>query len=243
MLICTWLMPARRYSTGSSTVMMLISGRLISARAAYSVVDLPDPVGPVTSRAPVGRRMMSASRSRIVSDSPSDSSVGVLRDLSMSRITTCSPSTVGSTATRMSSMRPTARAFSAMRPSCGLRRSAMSSFASTLSRVVTPFAIRLGIRCVSLSTPSTRTRTSSESSCGSKWMSLAPSVAACITIELTSRTSGASETPSSTSRSSSSSTTSMSSNTDCVSMASVWRVTRSSSARISSRLATQMSTV
>ena len=27
-LICTWLMPARRYSTGSSTVMMLTSGRL-----------------------------------------------------------------------------------------------------------------------------------------------------------------------------------------------------------------------
>ena len=33
-LICTWLMPASRYSTGSSTVMMLISGRLISASAA-----------------------------------------------------------------------------------------------------------------------------------------------------------------------------------------------------------------
>ena len=28
-LICIWLTPASRYSTGSSTVMMLISGRLI----------------------------------------------------------------------------------------------------------------------------------------------------------------------------------------------------------------------
>ena len=27
-LVCTWLMPAIRYSTGSSTVMTLISGRL-----------------------------------------------------------------------------------------------------------------------------------------------------------------------------------------------------------------------
>ena len=94
--------------------------------------------------------MISASRSRIDSESPSDSSVGVLRDLSIRRITTCSPSTVGSTATRMSSMRPTARALSAIRPSCGLRRSAMSSFASTFRRVVTPLAIRLGMRCTSV---------------------------------------------------------------------------------------------
>ena len=53
-------------------------------------------------------------------------------------MTTDSPSTVGSVATRMSSMRPAAAAFSEMRPSCGLRRSAMSSFASTFRRVVTP---------------------------------------------------------------------------------------------------------
>ena len=33
-LICTWLIPWSRYSTGSSTVMMLISERLISARPA-----------------------------------------------------------------------------------------------------------------------------------------------------------------------------------------------------------------
>ena len=53
-------------------------------------------------------------------------------------MTTFSPSTVGSVATRMSSMRPAAAALSEMRPSCGFRRSAMSSFASTFSRVVTP---------------------------------------------------------------------------------------------------------
>ena len=41
-----------------------------------------------------------------------------------------------------------------MRPSCGLRRSAMSSFASTFRRVVTPGASRFGIRCISCSTPS-----------------------------------------------------------------------------------------
>ena len=46
-----------------------------------------------------------------------------------------SPSTVGSVATRTSSVRPAAAALSEMRPSCGLRRSAMSSFASTFRRV------------------------------------------------------------------------------------------------------------
>ena len=197
----------------------------------------------MTSSAPVGLRMISEIFSRIASESPSDSSVGVVRDLSIRRITTCSPSTVGSTATRMSSMRPTARAASEMRPSCGLRRSAMSSFASTFRRVVTPFAIRFGIDCASLSTPSMRTRTRSESSCGSKWMSLAPSVAACMMIELTSRTSGASETPSSTSRSSSvSSMTSNSSSADWVSSTSERRAIFSISAMMSSRLATPMST-
>ena len=60
-LICTWLMPLSRYSTGSSTVMMLISGRLIWFSAAKRVVDLPEPVGPVTSSAPVGRATISDS--------------------------------------------------------------------------------------------------------------------------------------------------------------------------------------
>ena len=120
-------------------------------------------------------------------------------------MTTPSPSTVGSTATRMSRRRPAAFAFREMRPSCGLRRSAMSSLASTLRRVVTPGASRFGIRWSSWRTPSTRKRTTSASSCGSKWMSLAPSSAAWRMIELTRRTSGASETPSSASRSSPSS--------------------------------------
>ena len=105
----------------------------------------------------------------------------------------------------MSSTRPAAVAFSEMRPSCGRRRSAMSSLANTLSRVVTPELSCVGIRCATRSTPSTRKRTTSAPSWGSKWMSLAPSSAAWKMIELTSRTSGASEIPSSASRSSTSS--------------------------------------
>ena len=51
---CTWLMRGSRYSTGSSTVMILRSGVLISSSAAYSVVVLPLPVGPVTRTMPLG---------------------------------------------------------------------------------------------------------------------------------------------------------------------------------------------
>ncbi len=47
--------PSSWYSTGSSMVRMLRSGELILARQAYSVVVLPEPVGPVTSMMPCGR--------------------------------------------------------------------------------------------------------------------------------------------------------------------------------------------
>ena len=62
-LTWTWLMPSIRYSTGSSTVITLTSGRAISARVAYSVVDLPEPVGPVTSTMPCGLLKLVENRS------------------------------------------------------------------------------------------------------------------------------------------------------------------------------------
>ena len=52
--ICTWLMPCRLYSTGSSAVLMFTSGLFSSLSAEYSVVVLPEPVGPVTSTMPQG---------------------------------------------------------------------------------------------------------------------------------------------------------------------------------------------
>ena len=53
---CTCESPASRYSTGSSTVMRLVLGSFVSLMAAYSVVDLPEPVGPVTRMAAVRQR-------------------------------------------------------------------------------------------------------------------------------------------------------------------------------------------
>ena len=41
------------YSTGSSTVMIFLMPSSVSSSAAESVVDFPDPVGPVTSTMPL----------------------------------------------------------------------------------------------------------------------------------------------------------------------------------------------
>jgi len=51
-LTWTWLMPRILYSTGSSTVTMFFAVALSSPRVASSVVDLPEPIGPVTSIVP-----------------------------------------------------------------------------------------------------------------------------------------------------------------------------------------------
>ena len=52
--VCTWLAPGTSYSIGSSIVTMRMSGELIACRKALSVVDLPEPVGPVTRMMPCG---------------------------------------------------------------------------------------------------------------------------------------------------------------------------------------------
>ncbi len=52
--ICICLTPAIRCSTGSSIVRIERSPSFSTLSAPYSVVDLPEPVGPVTSTAPLG---------------------------------------------------------------------------------------------------------------------------------------------------------------------------------------------
>ena len=69
---------------------------------AYSVVVLPDPVGPVTRMAPCVARMAASKRARSASPMPSPSrSMTIWRESRM-RITTDSPRTTGSVATRRS---------------------------------------------------------------------------------------------------------------------------------------------
>ena len=69
-------------------------------------------------------------------------------------MTIFSPHTVGRVATRRSILRPSW--LTDMRPSCGLRRSAMSMSAMIFSREITPFWMFFGARCISCSTPSMR---------------------------------------------------------------------------------------
>ena len=73
-LSCTWRILSMRYSTGSSTVMMLMSGWLIRFRIEYRLVLLPLPVGPVLRIMPYGLVMMPSIFCRSLSFIPSSSS-------------------------------------------------------------------------------------------------------------------------------------------------------------------------
>ena len=90
-LTCTWLMPARRYSTGSSTVITFFDASLIWLSVAYSVVDLPEPVGPVTRIVPYGRSITDVKRSSEWGRKPRSVRPSSAVDLSSTRMTTFSP--------------------------------------------------------------------------------------------------------------------------------------------------------
>ena len=54
-----WVIPSNWYSTGSSMVTTFLVGSLTSPSVAYSVVVLPEPVGPVHRIIPRGERAIS----------------------------------------------------------------------------------------------------------------------------------------------------------------------------------------
>ena len=132
--IGTCTMPSRSYSTGSSTVMIFTSGSLASASIAYRVVVLPEPVGPVTSTIPCGRRVRARSVASVSPSIPSAVRSRLTALRSRIRSTAPSPAWLGSVATRRSTGRPSME--SSMRPSCGRRISVMSRFAITLMREI-----------------------------------------------------------------------------------------------------------
>ncbi len=200
-LTCVCEMPSSWYSTGSSTVRMLLSGELISDRQAYSVVVLPEPVGPVTSRMPCGRLMMPRTTSSMSAGMPMSPSPSSTELRSSKRIVMRSPVAVGTVATRMSTSLPAI--LRRMRPSCGSRFSAMLRPAMILMRATIEAWNFLGARLASRSAPSTRYRTITSRSPGSTWMSDARSLTAWNMSELTQRMMGASSLASSMSTSSS----------------------------------------
>ena len=102
-LICTWLTPPIWYSTGSSRVTMLLSGRITEASPAYSEEVLPDPVGPVIRIRPWGSARARSTTTRSRSSRPTSARVLAFSvSLRSSRMTTVSPCMVGMDQTRVS---------------------------------------------------------------------------------------------------------------------------------------------
>ncbi|CSA91012.1 Uncharacterised protein [Vibrio cholerae] len=135
---------------------MLRSLLLSSCKPAYKVVDLPEPVGPVTRMIPCGRLIKRRKLSWLCAVIPKLCRSRRVAFLSSKRITTRSPCDEGMVETRTSTARPPIR--SEIRPSCGTRFSAMSSLAITLTRETSSDeSLRLGAS-TSRSTPSTRKR-------------------------------------------------------------------------------------
>ena len=154
-LVSTWICvtPGSSNSIGSSTVMMLMSGPWISCSAAYRVVVLPEPVGPVTTTMPsrcVKRRLK---RSSSGASRPTCESV-TARCVSRMRMTHFSAPRAGIVEMRRSKVRPCT--MTRARPSCGRSRSAMSSFAMTLIREMTRLSAGSGIWPEFTRTPSMR---------------------------------------------------------------------------------------
>jgi hypothetical protein len=79
------------YSTGSSAVRMRISGRCSFIKQAYTVVDLPDPVGPVTRKTPAVCLSSSPTRAETTGDRSSSAIERGARVRSRMRMTTLSP--------------------------------------------------------------------------------------------------------------------------------------------------------
>ena len=97
---------------------------------------LPLPVGPVTSTMPHGRRIAGSNLASDSGSKPSFVMSSISLSLSSRRMTIFSPNSVGRTETRKSISFGTPFSLKRilMRPSCGSRFSAMSSFDMILMR-------------------------------------------------------------------------------------------------------------
>ncbi len=118
--------------------MMFVSVVLMREIDEYSVLVLPDPVGPVTSTMPHGLEMAVSNLASDSTSKPSFVMSSISFSLSRRRMTIFSPKSVGRHDTRKSMSRLTPWSWNRilMRPSCGRRFSAMSSLDMILMREV-----------------------------------------------------------------------------------------------------------
>ena len=108
----------------------------------YSVVVLPEPVGPVTRMMPYGSWIILSQRSRSSPVKPSSCRSRTSTSGVKIRMTTFSPNAVGIVEMRSSISWPSGDMV-LIRPSCGRRFSTISMRASSLMRLV--MAIRTGL--------------------------------------------------------------------------------------------------
>src|SRR5271169_1171643 len=97
-------MPSTLYSTGSSSVTIFFSEQLSMESTEYNVVVLPEPVGPVTKKNPLGRRINDKKLCSIEPLSPIWSSDNACICRSKIRITIFSPYKDGNVETRKSTI-------------------------------------------------------------------------------------------------------------------------------------------
>ena len=189
-------MPAILYSTGSSTVMMLCSCRSIgpAPHTARSTCRPPDGPADEQRAGRLARPSSSSCGAHLPPANPRSTSVGGSFDWSSRTDPTSPPrrSAGSRPGRRESGRRARAAQRQAGRPAAGAARRcraprAPSSASPRRWRAAWGSAPPSPAR-----TPSIRKRTTSASSCWTKWTSLAPSSLACRITELTRRTSGAS---------------------------------------------------
>ena len=146
--------------------MIFLSPSFAAASAAYSVVDFPEPVGPVTNTMPFASAVHACIIARWSASNPSFSSPSSLRSLGSRRMTIDSPCTPGSADTRISISCPPTRVD--IRPSCGSLRSAISIPEISFSRDATASNRSRGSCRRRCKTPSIRKRTAKILASGSR---------------------------------------------------------------------------
>ena len=163
---CIWLNEGSIISIGSSMVQTLTSDVASVFSVEYSVVVLPEPVGPVTRMMPCGDFVMAFQRTLSSSEKPRSVKSLTMTSGSNTRITSFSPKAVGNVDNRNSVSSPSAVRV-LMRPSCGRRFSTTSMRPRILMRLVMAVITAAGIRYTSCKVPSMRKRTMPTSRRGS----------------------------------------------------------------------------
>ena len=141
---CIWLNEDSTISIGSSMVHTFTSGVANCFSVVYSVVVLPEPVGPVTRMMPFGEAVICFQRSWSSSEKPSERKSRTSTSGSKMRMTSFSPKAVGKVDKRSSTSCP-AGVLVLTRPSCGRRFSMTSIRPSSLMRLVMAFITAIGI--------------------------------------------------------------------------------------------------